>query len=96
MPSARLRRVITAVTLAVALAASTAGCLDRGGKCAGSTAKFPISGVVVKKENTGRDCYMLHVKREDNLDVETVKVSRYRYKNAELRHTVTYAAQPTD
>lgn len=97
MRTAHLRRTVTAVILVIGVTLPVAGCLDSGAKCADSTAKFPISGVVVKKENSGgRNCYMLHVQRSDNLNVEIVRVSRYRYKNAELRHTVTYASQPTD
>lgn len=96
MRVARLRHTVTTLSL-VASTLLAVGCLNSGAKCAPSTAKFPISGTVVQKNNPGgRNCYMLHVRRSDNLNTEIVRVSRYRYKNTNLHNTVSYASQPTD
>jgi hypothetical protein len=93
---ALLRHAIITLSL-VASMPLIVSCLDSGAKCASSTAKFPISGTVVQKDNSGgRNCYMLHVRRSDNLNTEIVRVSRYRYKNTNLHNTVSYSSQPTD
>lgn len=96
MRNARLGRMIAVFSLVIASALPSAACLDRGAKCAAPTARYPIYGTVVKKDDSVRGCYMLHVKRYDDLNVETVRVNLFRFKGAELHQNVTYAQAPVD
>lgn len=96
MFNSSVRRVVTTLMTVVSAAALIVSCDGLGAKCPTQTVKFPITGVIVKKETPARDCYMLHVKRDDNANVETVRVSHYRYTHIELRHSVGYNTQPTD
>lgn len=96
MRNGRLGRAIAVYTLVIASALPSVACEARGVKCAAPTAKFPIYGTVVDKDDSVRGCYMLHVKRYDNLEIETVRVNLFRFKGAELHQNVTYAQPPVD
>lgn len=96
MQFARVRRISTALTLVCALTASIVACTRKYDECPRGTATFPIAGVVVRKENPSRDCYLLYVRRDNRPVSEVVRVSRYRYTHVNLDAQVAYTAQPTD
>lgn len=91
MTHVHLFRVITAVLLVMSSTACTMG----QAVCPEPTAKFPIMGKVVKKERIKQDCYMIHVQRDDNLNVQTVKLKYFRYTHVNLNQTINYVEQPT-
>lgn len=90
----RLRRVLVALVVVGVIIASTVACGGVKNHCKPGTATFPISGTVVKKESPEKDCYVLHVRRDNSVSVETVHVSRYRYLHTEARSSVSYSSQP--
>ena len=93
---ARVRRLSTVFTLVCALALSIVSCARGRIECPRGTATFPIAGVVVRKENPTRGCYLLYVRRDNRPVSEVVRVSRFRYTHVNLDAQVAYTAQPTD